>query len=408
MGNESSRRSGFVAAAADARSAWERLYSRLLKLEFDGYAGQTSDLHQAYQAQRDSFQDTLAPDLPMGLNAARQLYWLQHTHPDAWARTRTLLPYPQYWAWWLSGVAASEVSSLGCHTQLWLPDAQDYSQLAKTQGWAGLFAPLAPAWQVLGRVRPELAEAFGLPKSCEIHVGVHDSNACLARYLSSTSKELTVVSSGTWTVLMAPDAPTAALDAGRDMLCNVNVRGQATPTARFMGGREFAALLDGAPADLGTPEDVAQLLLSQTLALPSFAPQGGPFMQRKGKVLRAGQRIALQDLALAERSALASLYCAQLTAWLVQQLRPAAHASSVVVEGPLAHNRLYLGLLQALLPGHACSASLDAMEGTARGAWMLSCWPQHAPAHSLQAAPVYGLPKLPGYHADWLQQLGWM
>jgi len=44
MGNESSRRSGFVAAAADAQSAWERLYSRLLRLEFDGYAGPDAEV----------------------------------------------------------------------------------------------------------------------------------------------------------------------------------------------------------------------------------------------------------------------------------------------------------------------------------------------------------------------------
>ena len=44
-----------------------------LDYEFDGYANQTSALHQAYQAQRDGFDATLSPDLPMGLNAARQL-----------------------------------------------------------------------------------------------------------------------------------------------------------------------------------------------------------------------------------------------------------------------------------------------------------------------------------------------
>ncbi len=387
----------FVAITADA-VAWPPL-----DYECDTFAQQTSALHHAYQSQRDGFDTTYAPDLPVGLNAARQLYWLQHTHPATWARTQTLLPYPQYWAWWLSGVAASEVSSLGCHTQLWSPDRQDFSPLAKAQGWAEKFAPLAPAWQVLGCVRPALADALGLPHSCEIHVGVHDSNACLARYLSSTA-ELTVVSSGTWTVLMAPDAPTATLDAQRDMLCNVNVRGQATPTARFMGGREFAALLDGAPADLGTLEDAESLLRSHTSALPSFAPQGGPFMHHTGEVLRAGQSIALQTLTPAERSALAALYCAQVTAWLVVQLRPGATESTVVVEGPLAHNHLYLGLLQALLPGHTCYASIDAMEGTARGAWMLARWDQPTASQYLLAAPAYRLDGLREYHAEWLER----
>jgi hypothetical protein len=39
MTDESSRRSGLVAAAANAQAAWQRLYERLLQLEFDGYAG---------------------------------------------------------------------------------------------------------------------------------------------------------------------------------------------------------------------------------------------------------------------------------------------------------------------------------------------------------------------------------
>ena len=195
------------------------------------------------------FRHTLSPHLPAGLNAGRQLDWLQNNHPDAWRATRCLLPYAQYWAWLLSGVAASEVSSLGCHTHLWNPVAGQFSDWAITRGWAALFAPLRPAWETLGPVKPAIAEAWGLPPDCQVHVGVHDSNACLVRYLrsaaetatatvaaTSAAEALTVVSSGTWTVLMAPGAGTAQLDAAKDMLGNVDVTGRVTPTARFMGG----------------------------------------------------------------------------------------------------------------------------------------------------------------------------
>ena len=151
------------------------------------------------------FTDTLSPDLPAGLNAARQLAWMQDTHPDVFARTRTLLPYPQYWAWWFSGIAASERSSLGCHTHLWNPAGDGYSALAQHRGWARLFAPLRRADEVLGPVRPALARETGLPADCRVHVGVHDSNACLARYLRRWP-QATLVSSGTWTVIMAPGA----------------------------------------------------------------------------------------------------------------------------------------------------------------------------------------------------------
>ena len=395
-------------ALGDEGLAWDPI-----DYEFDGFASAPPEMAPDYLYLRDDFSSTLAPDLPAGLNAGRQLYWLQHTRADAWAKTRCLLPYPQYWAWWLCGVASSEVSSLGCHTQLWSVKEQRFSDLAQSQGWAALFAPLKPAWQVLGRVRPQLADALGLPRDCQVHVGVHDSNACLARYLSSPS--LTLVSSGTWTVLMAPAAPIDSLQAGRDMLGNVSVLGQPTPTARFMGGREFSALLDGAPADLGTEQDLHHLLQTQTFAIPSFAHQGGPFMAQQGYVLREGQLCELQAIKVAGRSALAALYCAQMTAWLVRCLRPetsddpATGSRMLVVEGPLARNQLYMGVLQSLLGSYTCFASVDELEGTARGAWLLSRWSGGSHVSSapdtpsfLQAVRPSNMSGLHEYHQRWV------
>ena len=403
-----------------------------LDYEFDGFATASSELANTYLHERDDFAVTLSPDLPAGLNAARQLYWLQHAHPDTWAKTRCLLPYPQYWAWWLSGVASSEVSSLGCHTQLWSVQRQQFSRLAQFQGWADLFAPLKPAWQVLGCVRPELADSIGLPRDCAVHVGVHDSNACLARYLqpvsgaaqesaSGTVQNLTLVSSGTWTVVMAPAAPVGSLQAERDMLGNVSVLGQPTPTARFMGGREFSVLLDGAAADLGSGHNLSQLVATQTMALPAFASQGGPFMMHEGYVMRGGRRCERQELAAAERSALAALYCAQMTAWLVECLRPEAPTEwasvdrVLVVEGPLATNRLYMGTLQSLLGHYACFASVDELEGTARGAWMLTRWGESHDASAaaggvtmpsfLRAAEPMQIAGLREYHQHWTEKV---
>ena len=395
-------------ALGDEGLAWEPI-----DYEFDGFASATPELAQDYLHLRDDFSSTLAPDLPAGLNAGRQLYWFQHTHADAWAKTRCLLPYPQYWAWWLCGVASSEVSSLGCHTQLWSVKEDRFSDLAESQGWAALFAPLKPAWQVLGTVCPQLADALGLPHDCQVHVGVHDSNACLARYLSSPS--LTLVSSGTWTVLMAPAAPIDSLQAGRDMLGNVSVLGQPTPTARFMGGREFSDLLDGAPADLGTARDLQQLMQTQTFAVPAFAQQGGPFMGQHVRLMRLGQSCELQGITAAQRSALAALYCAQVTAWLARCLRPETSAEPatasrlLIVEGPLAANRLYMGVLQSLLGGYTCMASVDALEGTARGAWLLSHWDVTSHAHNspdmssfLRAVQPVDAAGLYAYHQVWL------
>lgn len=349
----------FVALAEDG-VAWQPL-----DYEFD-CLGSDAALSNAYQQARDPFERTLSPDLPAGLNAARQLYWMQQHHPEAWARTGCLLPYPQYWAWVLRGVAASERSSLGCHTQLWCPQQDGFSKLAEAQGWDRLFAPLRSAWEVLGPVQPNIAADWGLPANCQVHVGVHDSNACLVRYLrffdaaNLQNQALTLVSSGTWTVLMAPGAPVANLDAASDMLGNVDVLGRCTPTARFMGGRDYAALLDGADNNAGTMADVERLIARENFASPGFS-----WLEYSSKPLPAS-----------ERAALAALYCAQMTSGLVGRLWQGAGltagAGRVVVEGPLAHNALYMAVLQSLLPHHTCQASTDTLEGTARGAWLLA------------------------------------
>ena len=407
-----------MVALGDEGVAWAPL-----DYAFDPFSGSLEgtqlpsgqDLAHAYALERDAFEDTLAPDLPAGLNAARQLYWMQHRHRQVWSRTRSLLPYPQYWAWWFSGVRTSECSSLGCHTQLWRPHQACFSMQAHAQGWAKLFAPMRPAWETLGPVRTDLVTSCGLPRSCQIHVGVHDSNACLARYLKPdlkpdalarmTTGALTLVTSGTWTVLMAPGAPLGALDPMSDMLANVDVLGRATPTARFMGGRDFAALLDGAPPDAGSIADV-QYLIGEGIrasAVPATSPADlashGPLVKCQGQQVHDPLR---QFLTPGQRSALAALYCAQTTAALVQRLwqgSTSVDTSNVIVEGPLVNNGLYLTLLQSLLPDHDCLASTGSLEGTASGAAALCSWTTGAgPSPMLKPAVARHVAGLDGYH----------
>ena len=398
-----------LVALAEGALAWEPLDYEFEDVALPGPA------QTAFQAADAGFAQTLSPELPAGLNAARQLHWLQTSHAQAWHSTRTLLPYAQYWAWLLCGVACSEVSSLGCHTHLWNPAAGSYSSLARAKGWDALFAPLRFAWEVLGTVGTERARAWGLPAACQVHVGVHDSNACLARYMAdqgASGPPLTLVSSGTWTVLMAPGAAAHALSPEDDMLGNVDVTGRITPTARFMGGREFAVLLDGASPDAATPASVQAILDSATLAIPAFSAQGGPFTAHTGVVQRAGQVLQgplAQHLDAPERAALAAMYCAQVTAWLASHLwrgdGPDGHtevSGRVLVEGPLAANTVYMRMLQALLPHAVCLASSDAVEGTARGAWMLAHWGAVATPAGLSLLPTHALRGVAAYQQSWL------
>ena len=74
----------------------------------------------------------------------------------------------------------------------------------------------------------------------------------------------------------------------------------------------------------------------------------------------------------------------------------------VVIEGPLASNVVYMAALQTLLPDHTCQASTDTLEGTARGAWLLTRWGNNAPTQALNAAPQTAINGLQTYHQEWL------
>jgi sugar (pentulose or hexulose) kinase len=345
-----------------------------------------------YDAVRPPYAETFSPSLPAGLNLGRQLAWLAQRFPADFGRTRHILMYPQYWAWRLSGVAAGESTSLGCHTDLWNPLTQDYSSLVGLMGWEGLMPPVAAPSAVLGPLRPELAEAMGLPAGCEVLCGIHDSNASLVRYLDKNDRGMaqTVLSTGTWMIAAALRAPLAWLREEADMLANTNALGQPVACMRFMGGREFGALAGTEPQEC-TLQDIERLIAQGTLALPCFAETGGPFAGHVGHITGPAPRDPR------ERYALATLYCVLMTDYCLNAL----HASGpLAVEGSFTANPFFGPLLSGLRPQQLVTYSDDA-SGTTCGGWMLR-YPDSAPPAGARHVGALVPAGLDDYRRRWL------
>jgi len=353
----------------------------------------------AYRALRPSYSSSYSPLLPAGLNLGRQLAWQAHAYPEQFAQARHILMYPQYWAWRLSGIAASEVTSLGCHTDLWQPARQQYSALVERMGWSGLFPALQPAWAPLGALKPELAAQTGLPADCQVVCGIHDSNASLLRHLNGAAPR-TVLSTGTWVIAAAIGMPLDGLREEADMLANSNALGEPVACMRFMGGREFGELAGAAPEQCSV-DDLQRLISQGTMALPCFAAAGGPFGGRAGSVTGPAPQTAQ------ERYALATLYCVLMSDYCLSALNAAE--GEVVVEGSYTGNPHFAPLLAALRPTQAVSCSDDA-SGTTCGAWMLAHWTAarrdgHSDSATPAAARALGLPGWTEYRARWLAAL---
>ena len=310
----------------------------------------------AYDAIRPPFAETGSPALPAGQNGGRQLHYVMREHPDAWARVRAVLPLPQWFAWRLCGVAASDVSSLGSHSDLWAPGRGAPSSLACALGLDRLLAPVRPAGAVLGPMRGDLARALGLAAPPRVRTGIHDSNASLAPFLRS-GEPLCLVSSGTWAIAFAPGAtPGAGFSERRDCLLNVDATGRPVPSARAMLGREFAALCDGSvPAG---PEDASRVMAAGAMILPSHVPGVGPFPDRPGTL--TGHAILDEP---AGRRAAASLYVALI---LDAMLRMLDAGGRIVLDGPLGADPIVPSALAALAGRPVGIGASDASEGCAR------------------------------------------
>ncbi|MEI2298660.1 FGGY family carbohydrate kinase [Ensifer sp. MJa1] len=312
-----------------------------------------------------SFFDRGSAMMHSATHQARQLYWMQEHAPEAVNGARWYLGLPQYWAWRLSGVAVSEASLLGAQSHLWNVANRCFAPIVAARGWRRLMPDFADAWQVLGKVRPELVRRFGVPDGLSVLSGGHDSSLNHYRYQAAGLSDFIVVSTGTWIVGFSGRTALDRLDEHRGMTLNSDVFGRPLGGVLTMGGREFSHVAGRELPEAPVPDDVVlSLIAKRTMALPSFGNDDGLFPESAGR----GRISGPPPETPIERKALALLYCALLTAECIEALGP---GQLVVLDGSFLRDPLYARLVAALMPSRRVRFNLDAY-GVASGAALLA------------------------------------
>ena len=361
-----------------------------------------SAMRARYDADRDAFSQTGSPALPCGLNLGAQLHRLEAQWPELFSGDAVILPWPQFWAWKLCGVAASEISSLGCHSDLWRPLAGEPSVLAQQRGWARRLAPLRHAGDAIGTLSAQWSSLTGLSPQVRILCGLHDSNAALlaARgHAEIAGKEATVVSTGTWFVAMRLPHVSAKIDPAslpehRDCLLNLDVDAGLVPSARFMGGRELEALggIGEAEQQAAALAAIPSLLARDVMALPNWAPGVGPYPDHRGRWL-------VEPSTPSMRHAAAALYAALMTDAALELI---GARERLLIEGRFAGCEVYVRALAALRPDCAVHVG-GAHDGVAYGALRLlaSALKPAAPLQRVAPLAVDLSADLSAYKARW-------
>jgi len=173
--------------------------------------------------------ETASPVLG-SLNSGMQLYLLKYEKPEVYKKIKYSLHLPQYLSFVLSRMPATDISSVGCHTNLWDFEKNEYHQWVGQEGLDKKFAPLYNGDKIIGSVDSHSEILVG--------VGLHDSSAALIPYLSSFHEPFALISTGTWCISLNPFNQTELTndELKQDCLCYLSYKGKPVKASRLFAG----------------------------------------------------------------------------------------------------------------------------------------------------------------------------
>lgn len=189
--------------------------------------------YHKYGEQTTISKQTASPILG-NLNSGMQLYRLKYAKPDIFKKVKYALHLPQYVSYLITKQAFSELTSIGCHTQLWDFEKNDYHDWVKNEKIDSILAPIVPSDKVIELV-------FG-GRKIKVGIGLHDSSAALIPYLMREKKPFVLISTGTWCISLNPFNNNALTyeDLTKDCLCFMSYEGKSVKASRILAGNKHS------------------------------------------------------------------------------------------------------------------------------------------------------------------------
>jgi sugar (pentulose or hexulose) kinase len=166
------------------------------------------------------------------LNAGMQLYRLKKEQPELFNRIKCALHLPQYLSFLISGKLYSDITSIGCHTNLWDFESNSYHPWLQEEGILEKLAPIVASDSIFPATFP--GNNYG------VGTGLHDSSAALIPYLVSFTEPFILISTGTWCISFNPFNASALTkeELKSDCLCYMQYQGTPVKASRLFAGYE--------------------------------------------------------------------------------------------------------------------------------------------------------------------------
>lgn len=192
--------------------------------------------------------ETSSPALG-SLNSGLQVLRLQAEQPDIFNQVAYALHLPQYISGLFTGLKVTDITSVGCHTQLWDITRNSYHHWVVSTAISHVLAPMqASDYAVQVNIHGQEIWAG---------IGLHDSSSALIPYLVSFTESFILISTGTWSISLNPfdQVPLTDEELAQDCLCYLQYTGKPVKAARYFLGPAHEAGVNRIAAHFALPGD---------------------------------------------------------------------------------------------------------------------------------------------------------
>jgi sugar (pentulose or hexulose) kinase len=167
------------------------------------------------------------------LNSGMQLYRLKYEKPEVFEQIKYSLHLPQYLSYLVSYKPCSDITSIGCHTNLWDFQNDDYHQWVYAEGIDKKLAPVCSY--------DETTKAIFPGNNYLVGIGLHDSSAALIPYMVNFQEPFVLLSTGTWCISLNPfnNSPLTNEELKQDCLCYLHYQGKPVKASRLFAGPAY-------------------------------------------------------------------------------------------------------------------------------------------------------------------------
>ena len=281
------------------------------------------------------------------LNSGMQLYRLKHEKPVQFKKVKWALHLPQYLSYILCSAINTDITSIGCHTNLWDFQNNRYHDWVKQEAIAAKLPGIFSCSQLAGYS----------PGQVPTGVGLHDSSAALIPYLSSFKDPFVLLSTGTWCISLNPfnHSQLTNNELDQDCLCYLSYEGKPVKASRLFAGYEHELQVKKLAAHFNKPSDYFSTVVCDAGILDKLRAANRKTQKLNDKVMVEASAFAQRELAGFQNYEEA--YHQLIIDIISQQIKSTnlvlkgTTVKKIFVDGGFSKNAIYMYLLAKAFPG---------------------------------------------------------